>query len=66
MKSTDCYADRVVDYIYAEYGIELVLKLMNPGYSDPVYSILHLHETNNIGIQDTAISIVNFLRNSNT
>lgn len=64
MKSTDCYADRVVDYIHAEYGIDLVVKLMTPEYADPVYSILHLHEINNINIQETALSIVNFVRDN--
>lgn len=62
MKSTDCYADRVVDYIHAEYGIDLVVKLMTPEYADAVYSILHLHEINRISVQTTAINLVNFLK----
>lgn len=62
MRSTDYYSDRVVDYIYGEFGIDIISKLMIPEYADALYSIIHLHELNNIGIQDTAIHIIKFIK----
>jgi hypothetical protein len=63
MKAAHSYSDRVADYIYYEYDLDILVKLMTPEYADVIFSILHLHEMNNISVQETAVNIVNFIRN---
>lgn len=64
MKTTHSYSDRVADYIENEYGIDILVKLMIPEYADAIFSIIHLHEINNINVQETAVNIVNFIRDN--
>lgn len=63
MNSTSSYSDKVIDYILAEFDSKMITQLMIPEYADAVGAILTINSINNINIQNTAMSLIGFIKN---
>lgn len=62
MRATDEYTSKVADYITQEYGNDFFLHLLDPKIADVVFGILSIHETAGISVQDTAFTLVDYIK----
>lgn len=62
MRVTDDFTNKVADYISQEYGNYIFVSLLDPKIADVVFGILSIHENAKIGVQETAVTLVSYIK----